>query len=63
MLCCPQNLVELTGRAWENKVVGFVCAAGGQIELYVSDEYRFVSDARLPLGNCAAFCLCRWRWL
>lgn len=25
-----KNLIELTGRAWENKVVGFLCAAGGQ---------------------------------
>lgn len=25
-----KNLVELTGDAWENKVVGFLCAAGGQ---------------------------------
>jgi len=24
-----KNFVELTGRAWENKVVGFLCAAGG----------------------------------
>lgn len=24
-----KNLVELTGKAWENKVVGFLCAAGG----------------------------------
>jgi NAD(P)H-dependent FMN reductase len=24
-----KNLVELTGGAWENKVVGFLCAAGG----------------------------------
>lgn len=24
-----KNLVELTGRAWNDKVVGFVCAAGG----------------------------------
>ncbi|MBU6452816.1 MAG: NAD(P)H-dependent oxidoreductase [Cyanobacteria bacterium REEB67] len=24
-----KNLVELTGRAWEEKIVGFVCAAGG----------------------------------
>ncbi|HEY8996086.1 MAG TPA: NAD(P)H-dependent oxidoreductase [Lacunisphaera sp.] len=24
-----KNLVELTGRAWENKVVAFLCAAGG----------------------------------
>lgn len=25
-----KNLVELTGRAWENKPVAFLCAAGGQ---------------------------------
>ncbi|MEO2044763.1 MAG: NAD(P)H-dependent oxidoreductase [Nitrospinaceae bacterium] len=25
-----KNLVELTGKAWEDKVVGFLCAAGGQ---------------------------------
>ena len=25
-----KNLIELTGRAWENKIVGFVCAAGGK---------------------------------
>ncbi len=25
-----KNLIELTGRAWENKVVGFLCAAGGR---------------------------------
>lgn len=24
-----KNLVELTGKAWENKVVGFACTAGG----------------------------------
>src|SRR5271170_6106133 len=24
-----KNLVELTGSAWENKTVGFLCAAGG----------------------------------
>ncbi len=24
-----KNLVELTGSAWENKIVGFACAAGG----------------------------------
>jgi FMN reductase len=24
-----KNLIELTGRAWENKIVGFLCAAGG----------------------------------
>jgi len=25
-----KNLVELTGSAWEDKTVGFICAAGGQ---------------------------------
>jgi FMN reductase len=24
-----KNLIELTGKAWENKLVGFLCAAGG----------------------------------
>jgi NAD(P)H-dependent FMN reductase len=24
-----KNLIELTGGAWENKIVGFLCAAGG----------------------------------
>lgn len=24
-----KNLIELTGKAWENKVVGFACSAGG----------------------------------
>ena len=26
-----KNLVELTGCAWENKIVGFACAAGGAL--------------------------------
>lgn len=25
-----KNLIELTGRAWADKVLGFICAAGGQ---------------------------------
>ena len=25
-----KNMIELTGRRWENKVVGFACAAGGR---------------------------------
>jgi NAD(P)H-dependent FMN reductase len=25
-----KNLIELTGKAWENKVVGFLCAAAGK---------------------------------
>jgi NAD(P)H-dependent FMN reductase len=26
-----KNLIELTGRAWQDKIVGFVCAAGGSM--------------------------------
>jgi len=25
-----KNLIELTGQAWEDKIVGFMCAAGGE---------------------------------
>src|SRR5207244_6076048 len=25
-----KNMIELTGSAWENKIVGFLCAAGGE---------------------------------
>ena len=25
-----KNLIELTGRSWTNKIVGFICAAGGK---------------------------------
>jgi FMN reductase len=25
-----KNMIELTGKAWEDKVVGFLCAAGGE---------------------------------
>src|SRR5688572_27416637 len=30
-----KNLVELTGKAWEDKIVGFACAAGG-VSSYMS---------------------------
>jgi NAD(P)H-dependent FMN reductase len=26
-----KNLIELTGESWENKIVGFLCAAGGSM--------------------------------
>jgi len=26
-----KNLIELTGRSWENRVVGFICAAGSRL--------------------------------
>lgn len=25
-----KNIIELTGKAWQNKIVGFMCAAGGK---------------------------------
>ena len=25
-----KNFIEITGQAWQNKVVGFLCAAGGE---------------------------------
>ncbi len=61
-----KNLVELTGDAWENKVVGFLCAAGG------SSSYMSVmgsgqqSHARLSQRYYSAIRLrdpsrfCRW---
>jgi FMN reductase len=51
LLCTPiynydanavaKNFIELTGKGWENKVVGFLCAAGG--------EKSFMSV--MPLAN------------
>lgn len=29
MSASAKNMIELTGKAWEDKVVGFLCAAGG----------------------------------
>ena len=29
MSAAAKNMIELTGQAWEDKVVGFLCAAGG----------------------------------
>ena len=29
MSAAAKNMIELTGKAWEDKVVGFLCAAGG----------------------------------
>src|ERR1043166_825542 len=33
-----KNMIELTGSAWENKIVGFFCAAGGAKE---ADNFVF----------------------
>jgi FMN reductase len=40
-----KNLVELTGSAWENQVVGFLCAAGGRSS-YMS-VMNFANDLML----------------
>ena len=31
MSAALKNLIELTGESWEDKVVGFLCAAGGSM--------------------------------
>jgi NAD(P)H-dependent FMN reductase len=36
-----KNLIELTGRAWEEKTVGFLCAAGGKSS-YMLDFRTFI---------------------
>ena len=43
-----KNMIELTGSAWEDKVVGFVCAAGGHTS-YMSVMAYAKSHARLSL--------------
>ena len=40
-----KNLVELTGSAWENQVIGFLCAAGGRSS-YMS-VMNFANDLML----------------
>jgi FMN reductase len=40
-----KNLIELTGSAWENQVVGFLCAAGGRSS-YMS-VMNFANDLML----------------
>ncbi|MES1168133.1 MAG: NAD(P)H-dependent oxidoreductase, partial [Oleiharenicola lentus] len=58
-----KNLIELTGRAWENKVVGFLCAAGG-VASYMSImplanslmlDFRCVVVPRFVYATDAAF--------
>ena len=46
-----KNLVELTGSAWEDKTVGFLCAAGGALELHVDHGPGQQPDARFPLPD------------
>ena len=58
-----KNLIELTGDAWENKVVGFLCAAGG-MSSYMSImalanslmlDFRSVIVPRFVYATGAAF--------
>ena len=41
-----KNLIELTGRNWMSKVVGFACAAGGK------GSYMSVMRILIPLSPC-----------
>jgi len=58
-----KNLVELTGSAWEDKIVGFLCAAGGKSS-YMSImglanslmlDFRCVINPRFVYADGSAF--------
>lgn len=51
-----KNLMELTGSAWTEKPVGFLCAAGGRAgELHVADRVRQQPDVLFPVPDRAPF--------
>jgi len=58
-----KNLIELTGSAWENKIVGFLCAAGGMssymaVMAYANSlmlDFRCVIIPRFVYATGAAF--------
>jgi NAD(P)H-dependent FMN reductase len=58
-----KNMIELTGSAWENKVVGFVCAAGGHtsymsVMAYANSlmlDFRCVIIPRFAFATAEAF--------
>lgn len=58
-----KNMIELTGSAWEDKVVGFVCAAGGMnsymsVMAYANSltlDFRTVVVPRFVYATGAAF--------
>ena len=58
-----KNLIELTGRAWTDKIVGFLCAAGGRgsymsVMNLVSDlmlDFRSVVVPRFVFADESAF--------
>ena len=58
-----KNFIEITGQAWENKVVGFLCAAGGD-KSYMSImalanslmlDFRCVIIPRFVYASSSAF--------
>jgi FMN reductase len=58
-----KNMIELTGSAWEDKVVGFVCAAGGHasymsVMAYANSlmlDFRCVIIPRFAFATADAF--------
>src|SRR5438034_11602701 len=58
-----KNMIELTGSAWENKIVGFLCAAGGtasymSVMAYANSlmlDFRCVIILRFVFATADAF--------
>ena len=58
-----KNMIELTGSAWENKIVGFLCAAGGttsymSVMAYANSlmlDFRCVIIPRFVFATADAF--------
>jgi FMN reductase len=58
-----KNMIELTGSAWENKIVGFLCAAGGHasymsVMAYANSlmlDFRCVIIPRFAFATSEAF--------
>src|SRR2546428_11117718 len=58
-----KNMIELTGSAWEDKVVGFLCAAGGagsymSVMAYANSlmlDFRCVIIPRFAIATSGAF--------
>ena len=51
-----KNLIELTGSAWEDKIVGFACAAGGQ-----SSYMSIIGLANSLMLDFRCIILAQWR--
>src|SRR5258708_37074377 len=53
-----KNMIELTGSAWENKIIAFLCAAGGHasymsVMAYANSlmlDFRFVIIPQFPFS-------------